>query len=267
MASVVAKQGEANSVHTIKSDRSRWVPCNACPLETCEGLRPHDPDRVAILQEFKEGELQLSRNAALLNQGAPSPHIYTVLDGVLLRQVKLEDGSRQIVNFMFPGDLVGLQAAIDQNMEHSVEALTDATLCVFQRDKFSDLIARQPHFAYDVIWLAAKEESALESHLVALGKRNAHERVAYLAVYLVQRGIQTGLAQDNGEARLSIPITQRQIADMLGLSLVHTNRTMQALRQSNLLHWDSDTIIIEDMDAACDYAKFDGLNGAPRPYL
>ena len=135
------------------------------------------------------------------------------------------------------------------------------------KNKFTDLIARFPRFAYDVIWLAAKEESALESHLVALGKRNAHERVAYLALYLVQRGIMTGLADTNGQARLDIPVTQRQIADMLGLSLVHTNRTMQALRKSNLLHWDSEGITIENMDAACDYAKFDGLDSEPRPYL
>lgn len=253
--------------HPIRSDRKQWTPCAECPLERCEGLQPHDAKRVAYLQEFKEGELSVARSAALLNQGSPSPHIYTVLDGVLIRQVKLEDGSRQIVNFMFPGDLIGLQAAIDQDMSHSVEALTDARLCVFQRERFSDLITRFPGFAYDVIWLAAKEESALESHIVALGKRNAHERVAYLAVYLIQRGIMTGMAEKNGGTRLQVPITQRQIADMLGLSLVHTNRTMQVLRGSNLLHWDSEGITIEDMDAACDYAKFGGLDSGPRPYL
>ncbi len=255
------------SSHPIRSDRHHWVACSECPLQQCEGLRPHDSESERYLQEFKEGELFLARNAALLNQGGPSPHLYTVLDGVLIRQVKLDDGSRQIVNFMFPGDLVGLQAAIDQDMAHSVQALTDVRLCVFQRDRFTDLITGFPGFAYDVIWLAAKEESALESHLVALGKRNAHERVAYLAVYLVQRGLMTGLTRKDGKARLRIPITQRQIADMLGLSLVHTNRTMQALRKSNLLHWDSDAITIEDMEAACDFAKFDGLDDAPRPYL
>lgn len=209
----------------------------------------------------------LSRSAALLDQGALNPHIYTLLDGIMIRQVKLEDGGRQIVNFMFPGDLIGLQAAIDQKMKHSVQALTDSRLCVFPREKFSDIVTRLPRFAYDVIWLAAKEESALESHIVALGKRNAHERVAYLALYLVQRGIMTGLAETDDKARLEIPVTQRQIADMLGLSLVHTNRTMQALRQSNLLHWDSEGITIEDMEAACDYAKFDGLDDEPRPFL
>ena len=256
----------ANS-HSIRSDRNHWVACRECPLDQCDGLRPHDAESVRYLQEFKEGELSLTRSGALLNQGAPSPHIYTLLDGIMIRQVKLQDGSRQIVNFMFPGDLVGLQAAIDQDMEHSVEALTDCRLCVFPRDRFTDLVTRFPRFSYDVIWLAAKEESALESHLVALGKRNAHERVAYLALYLVQRGIMTGLAEANGRARLEIPITQRQIADMLGLSLVHTNRTMQALRQSNLLHWDGDGITIEDMEAACDYAKFDGLDDKPRPFL
>lgn len=251
----------------IEAGRDQWIPCRECPLQHCEGLLAHDPEREKFLQEFKQGEISVARNGTLLKQGTASPHLFTLLDGVLIRQVKLDDGSRQIVNFMFPGDLVGLQAALDNDMNHSVTALTESRLCVFQRGQFTDLIARFPSFAYDVIWLAAQEESALESHLVALGKRSAHERVAYLALYLIERGIMTGLVDGNGEARLAIPITQRQIADMLGLSLVHTNRTMQALRKSNLLHWDSEGITIEDMDAARDYAQFDGIGNGPRPYL
>lgn len=217
------------------------------------------------MQSFKQGELRLERGAQALVQGQRSAHVFTVLAGVLIRYKLLEDGRRQIVNFMFPGDLVGLQAAMGEPMSHSVEAMTPAVLCVFSRERFPELIHHQSRLAYDMIWLAAKEEAALEEHLVALGQRTARERIAYLAVFLMERAIQTGMVEP-GEA-LALSVTQTQIADMLGLSLVHTNRTLQALRQANLIGWTLGEITIADLPAARDFASYDAAPPGSRPYL
>ena len=240
------------------------VPCAACPLAECEGLRPLDARQAAYMERFKQGELSIDRGNQVLVQGQRSAHVFTVLEGVLIRYKLLEDGRRQIVNFMFPGDLIGLQAAMGEPLAHGVEALTRARLCVFARERFTELIHDHPELGYDVIWLAAKEEAALEEHLVALGQRTARERIAYLAVFLVQRAMETGLAQGSS---VSLTVTQTQIADMLGLSLVHTNRTMQTLRQSNLIVWTLSEIQIADMVAACEFARFDRPEDSRRPYL
>jgi len=243
---------------------SSWVPCALCPLRDCRGLRPLDAEQTAFMQEFKQGELRIDRGTQVLIQGQRSANVFTVLQGVLIRYKLLEDGRRQIVNFMFPGDLIGLQAAMGEPLAHSVEALTGATLCVFARDRFRELVGLHPELGFDMIWLAAKEEQALEEHLVALGQRSARERIAYLAVFLVQRAIDTGIARGNS---VTLSVTQTQIADMLGLSLVHTNRTLQALRQANLISWNLSEIQIADMDAAREYAHFDTAGDRPRPYL
>lgn len=243
----------------------RQVPCDQCPLPGCPGLRPLGPAEVAYMQHFKQGELRLDRGALALAQGQRSAHVFTVLDGVLIRYKLLEDGRRQIVNFMFPGDLVGLQAAMGEPLSHSVEALTPATLCVFARDRFPELIHHQSQLAYDVIWLAAKEEEALEEHLVALGQRTARERIAYLAVFLMSRAIETGMTQHG--ASLALSVTQTQIADMLGLSLVHTNRTLQALRQADLIGWTLAEISIPDLAAARAFAGYDAPALGSRPYV
>ena len=240
------------------------IPCALCPLGACKGLRPLDEAQVAYMDKFKQGELSIDRGTQVLVQGQRSAHVFTVLEGVLIRFKLLEDGRRQIVNFMFPGDLVGLQAAMGEPLAHGVEALTGARLCVFARGRFPELVHDHPELGYDVIWLAAKEEAALEEHLVALGQRTARERIAYLAVFLVQRAIETGLAQGNS---LTLTVTQTQIADMLGLSLVHTNRTLQSLRQSNLILWNLSEIQIADMDATREYARFDHPQDTRRPYL
>jgi CRP-like cAMP-binding protein len=240
------------------------VPCALCPLQDCPGLRPLDAGQMAFMQRFKQGELRIDRGAQVLVQGQRSAHVFTVLEGVLIRYRLLEDGRRQIVNFMFPGDLVGLQAAMGEPLGHSVEALTSATLCVFARDRFPELVRSHPELGFDVIWLAAKEEEALEEHLVALGQRSARERIAYLAVFLVQRAIETGIARG---ASVTLSVTQSQIADMLGLSLVHTNRTLQALRQANLITWNLSEIQIGDMAAAREFARFDQPLERARPFV
>ncbi len=241
------------------------TPCQRCPLQECVGLRPLEPRQLSYMEEFKAGEVFCPRGSLILEQGTATKSLYTVLDGVLIRFRTLEDGRRQIVNFMFPGDLVGLQGAFDEDSTHSVEALLDARLCVFTRSKFRELISQHPALGYDMTWLAAKEETALEEHIVALGQRNAKERVTYLAVWLLERALATGMAGKRNT--LELPITQAQVADMLGLSLVHTNRTLMALGREELVIWKPGAVTIPDMEAAADFAHFDFEPGRPRPFI
>ncbi|MBX7527770.1 Crp/Fnr family transcriptional regulator [Qipengyuania vesicularis] len=239
--------------------------CMNCPLQDCRGLRPLDREQRAYMQSIKQGEKLFERGDTILREGDEARELYTVLEGVLIRYRSLEDGRRQIVNFMFPGDLVGLQGAFDEPSSHSVEALIPARLCIFKRRDFTHLIKENPELGYDVTWLAAKEETALEGHIVSLGQRSAKERVVFLAVWLLDRAIATGLAHDNNI--LDIPVTQTQIADMLGLSLVHTNRTIRALDREELVQWNTREICVPDMEKAADYADFERSEKGKRPFI
>ena len=241
------------------------IACPACPLQACPGLRELEPRQLQFMQEFKDGEVLLDRGDTLIREGARHTRLYTVLDGVLIRSRSLADGRRQIVNFMFPGDLVGLQSAFDEPSSHTIEALIDARLCRFQRSDFTKLITEHPSLGYDLTWLAAKEETALEGHIVSLGQRSARERVTYLAVWLLMRAEATCLSLEGG--RVALPITQAQIADMLGLSLVHTNRTIRQLDREGLVEWKSREIRVPNVDAAADYAHFDRESEACRPFI
>ena len=234
-------------------------------MQACTGLRELDPSQLAYMQEFKDGEIQLDRGDVLIEEGTSNTRLYTVLEGVLIRSRSLDDGRRQIVNFMFPGDLIGLQGAFDEPSSHAIEALVDARLCQFRRGDFERLIAQHPSLGYDITWLAAKEETALEGHIVSLGQRNARERVTYLAVWLLERALSTCLASDSNV--LALPITQAQIADMLGLSLVHTNRTIRQLEREGLVEWKSRQVCVPDMKRAADFAQFDLESSRPRPFI
>ena len=109
------------------------IACIDCPLQDCPGLRPLEEHQLAFMQGFKEGEVALARGELLISEGQSHQQLYTLLGGVLIRWRLLDDGRRQIVNFMFPGDLVGLQSAFDEPAAHAVEALVDARLCRFPR--------------------------------------------------------------------------------------------------------------------------------------
>lgn len=246
-------------------DVAKPYDCMDCPLQECRGLRPLDESQRAYMNAIKQGERLYERGNPILREEEQARHLFTVLEGVLIRYRSLEDGRRQIVNFMFPGDLVGLQGAFDEPSSHSVEALTSARLCVFRRSDFVHLIKENPRLGYDVTWLAAKEETALEGHIVSLGQRNAKERVVFLAVWLLDRAISTGVAEEGNI--LQIPVTQSQISEMLGLSLVHTNRTIRALDRENLVQWNQREICVPDMEQASDFADFELSSKGQRPFI
>lgn len=240
------------------------VRCFECPLLSCPGLRPLEKEQLEFTWSIKAGEMSLERGADILVQGSISPHLYSLLMGVAFRFKTMEDGRRQIVNFLFPGDLIGLQGAMDDPLNHGVEALSAVRLCVFPRKRIFEIFKARPELGYDMTWLAAKEETALDEHLLAVGRRKADERIAYLALFLLRRGAETCLAKQD---ELPIQVTQSQLADSLGLSLVHTNKTLQSLRRRQILDWQPDRIILKDRERAEALAKFDPPADTLRPYI
>src|SRR5262245_10001351 len=197
-----------------RSQDSPMIPCVNCPLQAAPGLRALTQRQLEYMMTFKQGELYVAKGGQMLSQGVVSPHLYTVLQGVLFRFKSLDDGRRQIVNFMFPGDMVGLQSAMEDPMQHGVEAVTEARVCIFQRERFMELFATHPRLGFDMAWLAARQETSLDEHLTSVGRRTARERLIYLALFLFLRGRQTGLS---GKDHLDISLTQAQIADTIGL--------------------------------------------------
>lgn len=239
-------------------------PCENCPLSKHDVLRKMSGDELEFMKGFKRGELQSQAGSTILVEGNNSPHLYTVLSGWGFRHKTLSDGRRQILNYVLPGDLIGLQGSLMEEMSHSIEALSDMMLCVFERENLGSLFKSSPPLAYDITWLAAREEQMLDEHLLSVGRRTAEERVAYLISFLAQRARRVGLL-DDGDGL--VPFTQTHIADTLGMSLVHTNRTLKKLQDRGLVRWQDRSCIILDEDRLQNIAGWDGLPDSPRPYI
>lgn len=241
------------------------VPCNKCPLREKPIFRKFTPAEVAFLLGFKAGELRVAAGASVLLQGTHSAHLYTVLSGWAFRYKMLPDGRRQVLNFALPGDFLGLQAAVFDEMQHSAEALTEVVLCIFQRDKLWSLFTEQPGLAFDLSWLAAREEQTIDDYLLGLGRRSAIERTAYLLLHLFQRAQDLGLSKGN---RLRLPFTQQLIADALGMSLVHTNKTLKRLMSTKAVRWKDRVFEILDREALAKIAGYEPpQQRARRPFI
>lgn len=240
------------------------IDCTQCPLRQLDVFSPFTGGEEAFMKAFKAGELQIETGAQAVLQGARSPHLYTVLSGVGIRYATLEDGRRQILNFVFPGDLVGLQGALMDAMSHSVEAKTAMTLCVFPRERLWELFKTSSSRAYDVTWLAAREERLLSDNLVSLGRLSGLERVAHVLQLLHTRYVETGLAEGDSVA---LHFTQAEIADSIGLTPVHTNRLMKKLREEGLISTRDGALTVLAPEALAALAKIDPARKRERPLI
>ena len=239
--------------------------CLHCPLRDLDIFEDLTSSEVAFMREFKSGELEVGPGAPILLEGARSPQLFTVLSGMGLRYKTLEDGRRQVVNFVMPGDFLGLQAALGGEMGHSVEATTDMRLCVFRRADIWTLFGSHPDRAYDITWLAATEEHFLGEALATVGQRSAIERIAWGLVHIWERTKRLGLLKNRS---LDFPFRQQDLADALGLSLVHTNKTLAKLRERGLVVWADQRLFIQDLDALERIAQMDrGATLSPRPLI
>ena len=239
-------------------------PCERCPLNGKPHFRTHGADELRFLRQFKRGELQVGASTSFLVEGTSSPHLYTVLSGWGYRYKTLPDGRRQVLNYVMPGDFVGLQSSLVGRMEHSVQTLSQMLLCVFERASLPDLFDASAALAYDIVWIASREEQILEEHMLSIGRRTALERTAYLLSFLHERARRTGLLEQGAPIR---PITQTHLADTLGLSLVHTNKTLKKLQERDLIRWSGRSVFIRDADELQRTAGWAGLPEEKRPFV
>jgi CRP-like cAMP-binding protein len=247
-----------------KGPVGQFTPCDVCPLRKRDGLRKFSPEELAFVKTFKVDELRVEAGSSFLREGARSDHLYTVLSGWAFRYKMLDDGRRQILNYALPADMLGLQGTLMREMQHSAEALTPLVLCVFPRTKLWGLYSRLPSLAFDVTWLAAREEQLIDENLVSLGRRTALERTAFLLLHLFVRAEEAGLVKN---ASIQFPFTQQHIADTLGMSLVHTNKTLKRLFLTKAVLWKDRIFKIVDRGALEKIAGSPVNQHIPRPFI
>ncbi len=237
------------------------VPCEHCPLRPLPLFVAHQPNELALVQSLKQREKRVAAGETLIHEGQTDAPLYTLLDGWAFRFKTLSDGRRQILNFLLAGDFIGVQQKMGDAAAHGVVTLTDAVFCVFQRDALWELHRQQPSMGFNITWLTAHEESLVDNTLLSVGRRSAEERIATLLILLFKRA---AALQADGAAGVPFPLTQQHIADGLGLSLVHTNKTLRKLERRGLHRIADGCLYLRDVKALARLADLYG-DGKPPP--
>ena len=224
------------------------------------------PDDVGPLEGALRRRRVIAGGADLVGEGYPTQGVNAVLSGWGVRYKTLEDGRRQIVGFVLPGDVCDAHMFLLDRMDHSIGALTDLTVAEMSRDDFTRLLADRPRLAQAISVQDLVTAATAREWIANVGRRSASERIAHLILELHLRLQEVGLASPDG---VDWPLTQYDLADATGMTAIHVNRTLGVLRKSGLVAFTSRRMRILDMNALQGLAMFDPgylyLPAAPGP--
>ncbi|MDX1293560.1 MAG: Crp/Fnr family transcriptional regulator [Hyphomonas sp.] len=190
----------------------------------------------------------------LVREGQRLEKVFIVKDGWAIRYRTLDDGRRQIVNFMLPGDVFDMQVVAGVAADHTVTALTRTVVMTTSATCFLDVLRNDSDVAAAFWWAAVQEESILREQIVRVGRRSARERISHLLLELQRR---LRAATGGSENHLALPLTRSDLADALGLTPVHVSRTMSGLRQAGLIAESRGQVAILDKLSLARLAQFD----------
>ena len=251
---------------TQAGTRSTITPCQECPLRALPLFTVHSDTEIAFIQSVKRDEIVVPAGHDLILEGQSDAPLYTLRSGWAFRYKTLTDGRRQILNFLLPGDFIGVQQKMGDSAAHGVQILTDALLCVFRRDTLWQLHRSEPGLGFSITWLTAHEESLVDDTLLSVGRRSAEERIASMLILLFKRA--AALLPHGGANGVPFPLTQQHIADGLGLSRVHANKTLRKLEARGLHRIQDGRLYLLDAKALARLADLYGDGKpAPRPLI
>jgi len=242
------------------------IDCHSCRARRdglCLGL---PPETLRVVAGYKSGDRQLRAGQDLFGLGEECGAIYNLVTGWMFRYALLEDGRRQILDFVLPGAVLGFHPAQGAMTTFGVEALTDAAVCVIPHRAIEPLSRRHPEIALRLAWLIARDRSMAFDHLTSVGQHSARERVAHLLLELFIRC--RSQWPESGVEQLRLPLTQEHIGDATGLTFVHVNRVLRELRQDGIVEFHYRRLRILDPDKLVDVAGIDphlAMSWIPRP--
>jgi len=177
-----------------------------------------------------------------------------LVSGIACRRKDLEDGRSQITELQVPGDFTDLHSFSLKYLDHDVVALTQCKFAVIPHERLKWITEHLPHLAR-VYWFATNLDAAIHREWeLSLGRRPAPARMANLFCELYIRlnivGLTTGYSYD-------LPLTQETLAETLGLTSVHVNRTLQLLRSEGNVQFDKGRVTISDWEGLTATAEFD----------
>lgn len=179
----------------------------------------------------------------IIVEGYEYKALHIVEQGIAIRYKLLDNGKRQIVNVVLPGDIIGFPACFYEHAVFSVSAVDRMSLSHVPLDAFTSLCLQRARIATALVWFAAREASIYAEHIIGAGRREPLPRLAHFLLEMLTRLQAVGLAT---ESSFDMPLSQEGIGDVVGLSGPHVNRMIAELKGSGLIAVNGHEITILD---------------------
>jgi CRP-like cAMP-binding protein len=206
---------------------------------------PLSDEDIRLLQALCSKEERFKGNADILVEGDAPRSAFVVTRGMACRYRVLPDGQRQILTFLMPGDFIDMHVLLLNSIDHFIGTIGRTRLAAIDRDAVIDIVAHHPRIKAAFWWSARQEDAMLRERIVALGRRSARGRVAYLLCELVWRHRAVCGSEEDA---IRLPVTQTDLADALGLTPVYVNRILQAFRREQLITLEQRRLTLRDVE-------------------
>ncbi|KMW60080.1 cAMP-binding protein [Candidatus Rhodobacter oscarellae] len=217
--------------------------CGDCPIRHRAICARCDEDELLVLEGMKSYQT-FEAGQPIIWRGDDLTHFASLVTGIASLTRTLEDGRTQMVGLLLPSDFIGRPGR--ETVEFDVTAVTDVTLCRFQRRPFEGLVERVPHISQRMMEMALDELNAAREWMVLLGRKTAREKIATFLQMIVRR--ETVPSQNVQDHKL--PLTREEIANFLGLTLETISRQLSALKKEGVVEFiDRRHFRIKDMNA------------------
>ncbi|MEQ1607534.1 MAG: Crp/Fnr family transcriptional regulator [Hyphomonadaceae bacterium] len=211
----------------------------------------------SILRDVKTlacDRIEISANRPIVNENERCPQIYLVEAGWVFRSRGLASGRRQIVNYALPGDILCSDSLLFETSSFDLTARTPVSLIRIEAPQGPELFERHPGLAAAIAWTLGQEESILAERVVSLGRRDSLEKLAHALCELEAR--LSAIGQMRGRT-IELPLNQEDFADILGISVIHVNRTFRRLSEEKIAEYRKGTVDLLDRTRLAEISAFD----------
>lgn len=219
--------------------------CGVRSVAACAALEDWELDRLEAITESKLFE----PGTTLFEQGDEPKFIFNLTEGTVRLVKLLPNGRRQVIGFVFPGDMLGL--AHHGAYTCSAEAIGQVRVCRFPRGKLLTLLDEFPNLKTRLLDIAADELSEAQEQMLLLGRKSPVEKLASFLWRLHENGHCAEMV-----SKIDLPMGRSDIADYLGLTIETVSRTFTRLRNDGVIRLEgANHVVITDEDALADLAE------------